>query len=111
MKKLVIILGFISAVIAVLIAITPLSQMAFIPAIIALFLGIVAMYLSKQKQGSKKIIQLLFLLTIIALALTTYKSIFNTVEVGDTQELIDMEEESQEDAINELNDIEIEDIE
>lgn len=109
MKKLIIILGFISAILAVILAVTPLSQMAFIPGIAALFLGIIGMYLSKQ--DSKKSIQLMLLLTIIALTVTTYKSVYNTVEVGDTQELQDKEVESQEDAIKELDDLEIEDIE
>ena len=82
MKKLVIVLGFIIAILAVVLAVTPLSKIAYIPGVAALILGILAIYLSKQKQGSKKSIQLIFLLTIIALAVTTYKSVFNAVEVG-----------------------------
>ncbi|WP_033960348.1 hypothetical protein [Psychroserpens jangbogonensis] len=107
MKKLVIILGFISAVLAVVLAVTPLFKIAFIPGVAALILGVVAIYFSKEKQGSKKTIQLIFLLTIIALALTTYKSVFDTVEVGNTEELIEKENESQEDAIEELEGLEI----
>lgn len=107
MKKLVIILGFISAVLAVVLAVTPLFKIAFIPGVVALILGVVAIYLSKEKQDSKKSIQLIFLLTIIALALTTYKSVFDTVEVGNTEELIKKENESQEDAIEELEGLEI----
>ncbi len=49
----------------------------------------------------------MFLLTIIALSLSTYKTIFTTVEVGDTEELIQKEEESEQEAIETLEDIEI----
>jgi len=107
MKKIIIVLGFISAILAVVLAVTPLSQIAFIPGITALIFGIIAIYLSKQNQGSKKSIQLIFLLTIIALTVTTYKSVFNTVEVGNTEELQQKETESQEEAIQELDDIEL----
>lgn len=105
MKKVIIILGFISAIIAVILAVTPLSQIAFIPGIIALVFGIISLYLSKN--DSKKTIQLIFLLTIIALALTTYKSVFNTIEVGNTDELEHKQTESQEQAIEELEGLEI----
>ncbi|WP_323789528.1 FUSC family protein [Psychroserpens sp.] len=105
MKKLVIILGFISAILAIVLAVTPLFKIAFVPGIAALLFGILAIYLSKQ--DSKKSIQLIFLLTIIALSLTTYKSVFDTVEVGNTDELQEKETESQEDAINELEGIEL----
>ncbi len=110
MKKTVIILGFISAVLAVILTVTPLSQIAFIPSIIALIFGAIAMYLSKQKQGFKKTIQLMFLLTIIALVVTTYKSVFNSVEVGNTEALEIKETESQEQAIEELEDLDIDEL-
>jgi membrane-bound ClpP family serine protease len=107
MKKLVIVLGFISAILAVVLAVTPLFKIAYIPSTIALVFGILALYFSKQNQDSKKSIQLVFLLTIIALAVTTYKSVFNTVEVGNTEELQETVNESEEEAIKELEDIEI----
>ena len=107
MKKLVIVLGFISAILAVILAVTPLFKIAFIPGVAALIFGIIAIYSSKQKQGSKKSIQLIFLLTIIALAVTTYKSVFDTVEVGNTEELQEKENESEEEAIKELDGLEL----
>ncbi|MCB0383362.1 MAG: FUSC family protein [Psychroserpens sp.] len=110
MKKLVIILGFISAIFAVVIAVTPLSKIAYIPALAALLFGIISIFLSKEHQDSKKSVQLIFLLTIIALVVTTYKAVFNTVEVGNTEELIEKENESEEDAIEELETLEIDDI-
>jgi thiol:disulfide interchange protein len=107
MKKLVVVLGFISAILAVFLAVTPLSKIAYLPAVAALFFGIIALYISKEKQTSKKSIQLIFLLTIIALVVTTYKSVFNTVEVGNTEELIEKENESEQKAIEELEELDI----
>ncbi|WP_299228977.1 FUSC family protein [uncultured Psychroserpens sp.] len=108
MRKLSIVLGFIAAILTVILSVTPLSKMAYIPGIAALILGVITIYLSKQ--NSKRSIQLMFLLTIIGLTVTTYKAIFDTVEVGNTEELQEKENESQEDAIQELNDLDIEEI-
>lgn len=102
------ILGFISAILAVLLAVTPLFKIAFIPGVLALIFGILAIYVSKQ--DAKKSIQLIFLLTIIALALTTYKSVFQKVEVGNTEDLIEKENESQEDAIEELEGLDLDEL-
>jgi hypothetical protein len=46
-------------------------------------------------------------LTIIALSLTTYKSVFNTVEVGNTDELEERENESEEEAIEALEELDL----
>lgn len=98
MRKLLIVLGLIAAVLALILAVTPLSQIAYLPAVAALVFGFVAFYISKQKQAPKKTIQLIFLLTIISLVLTTYKSIFNTAEVGNLEELEIKQEASIEDS-------------
>jgi membrane protein implicated in regulation of membrane protease activity len=107
MRTLFVVLSFIASILSVILAVTPLFKIAFIPSIAALVFGLVALYVSKQKQLPRKSIQLVFLLTIIALSLTTYKSIFSTVEVGDTEELIQKENESEQEAIETLEDIEI----
>lgn len=107
MRKTAIILGFIFSIIAVLLAVLPFSNFAFIPAIIAFILGIIAFLKSKAEGTKKHTIQLIFLLTIIALALATYKSIYTTTEVGDTEELEQRDEDSLEDSMDELEDIEI----
>ena len=108
MRTLFIILGIIAAVLAVVLSVLPVSNMAFIPAIAALIFGVVALYLSKKQHASKKSIQLIFLMTILALALATYKAVFSSVEIGDTEELIEREKKSEEDAIEELEGLEIE---
>lgn len=107
MKTLFVVLGFVASILSVILAVTPLFKLAFLPGIAALVFGFVALYLSKQKQLSKKSIQLVFLLTIIALSVSSYKAIFNKVEVGNTEELIQKEDASEQEAIETLEDIEI----
>lgn len=107
MRALFVVLGFITAILAVILAVTPLFKIAFIPSILALAFGLVALYISRQKQLPRKSIQLFLLLTIIALSITTYKSLFVKVEVGNTEELIQKENESEQEAIETLEDIEI----
>jgi len=109
MRKLFIILGISAAVVAVFLAILPLSNLAFIPAIIAFIFGLLAFIKTKKEKGPKHIVQLTFLLTIIALSLATYKSIYSKTEVGNTEQLEQLEKASEEEAIEELEDIEISD--
>ncbi len=108
MRRLFIVLGFISAVLALIIAVTPLSQIAYVPAVAALIFALIAFYMAKQKQYPKKSIQLIFLLTFIALVLTTYKSVFNAAEVGNLDELELKEEASIEDSKELLEELDLE---
>ncbi|WP_091424462.1 FUSC family protein [Formosa sp. Hel1_31_208] len=107
MKKLFVILGFITSIFALILAVTPLSKIAYIPAVLALISGVIALLTSKNHPQLKKSIQLVFLMTIIALVLTTYKAIFNTVEVGDTEQLEQTGEQLEEETIQELEGLEI----
>ena len=98
MKKVLIILGFITAIIATILAVTPLSNLSIIPAVVALLCGLGLLYLSKRQNKKTKTIQYIFILIIIALGLTLYKGIFNTPELGDTEQLEQREEENLEDS-------------
>ncbi len=111
MKKIVTILAIITSILAIIIAVLPVSNLAIFPAIAALVFGLGAFYLSKKSGQVKKIIQFTFLLTIIALAVTTYKAIFNTTELGNTDTLIKKEAELKEEAIEELEELEELDLE
>ena len=108
MKKLFVILGFTAAILALILAATPLSKIAFIPSGAALICGITALVIKKGDQSSKKSIQLMFLMTIIALVVTTYKAVFNTVEVGDTEQLEQTEEQLEEESLQDLEDMDFE---
>ncbi|AUC81100.1 FUSC family protein [Lacinutrix sp. Bg11-31] len=107
MRLLFIILGLISAVFAVILAVLPLSNFAFFPAIAALIFGVLAFIKTRGTNKPKHTIQLILLLTIISLVLATYKSINATTEVGDTEQLEQRAQDSEEDAIEELNDLDI----
>lgn len=107
MKKVFIILGFISAILAVILAVTPLSNLAVAPIIVAFIFGLIVLFLSKKQKTKTKTIQYIFLLVIIALGLTIYKSVFSTTEIGDTKQLEQRDEENLEDSKELLEDIEI----
>lgn len=110
MRRLFIILGFIASIAAVILSVTPLSKIAYLPAVAALVFGLIAFYVSRQKQYPKKSIQLIFMLTIISLTITTYKAVFTVVEVGNVEGLQLKEQESEEKAIEELEGLDLEDI-
>lgn len=110
MKRLFTILAVVASVLAVILSVLPASNLAIFPSAAALIFGIIAFYLSKKAGKVKKIIQFSFLLTIMALGLTTYKAIFNETEVGNTETLVEKEETSKEEAIEELEDLDLEEI-
>ena len=98
MKKLLITLGFISAILATILAVTPLSNLAIFPIIAGFICGIVIVFLSKKEKQKPKTIQYIFLLVIISLSITIYKGVFTTLEVGDTEQLKERDEENLEDS-------------
>ncbi len=108
MRRLFVILGLIASVFSVILSVTPLSKIGYIPAVVALIFGAIAFYFSKQKQYPIKSIQLIFLLTIISLTITTYKAVFTIVEVGNMEGLELKEKESEEKAIEELEGLDLE---
>ena len=111
MKKVFTILAVIASIFAIILSVLPVSNLAIIPAILALVFGLIAFYLSKKTGDVKKIIQFSFLLTIIALVLTTYKAIFTKTEVSNTEVLEATETKLEEEAIEELEDLDIDEAE
>lgn len=111
MKKTLTIIAFIASILAIIISVLPISNLSLIPAAVALIIGSLVFYISKQNGRVKKLIPFIFILTFISLALTTYKAIFNKTKITDTQELLDKEAESKEEAIDELESLDLEDIE
>ena len=85
MKKNMVILGFLSSLTGLILALTSYSNYAFIPCIFALVFGLVAYYVDKHLPYPKKSIQIIFLITIIALSLTTYRALFESVEDSSTE--------------------------
>lgn len=110
MIRLFTIVALIAAVFSVVLSVLPVSNLAIFPAITSLLFGLLAHYLSKKRGTVKKIIQFIFLLTIIALVVTTYKAIFTVTEVTDTKELKAKETESKKEAIEDLEDLDLDDV-
>ena len=110
MKQLSTIIAVIASFLAVIFSVLPLSNLAIFPAIVALIFGFIAFYLSKKTGHVKKIIQFTFFLTIISLSITIYKAVFTHTEVGNTEELIIKEEASKDDAIEELESLDLEEM-
>lgn len=107
MKKLFTILALIAALIAIIFSVLPISNLTVFPAVLALVFGLIAFYLSKKTGAVKKIIQFTFLLTIIALFITIYKAIFTETKVTNTENLEATETKLEEEAIEELKELEI----
>lgn len=111
MKKIFTILAVIASVFAIIFSVLPISNLAIFPAVAALIFGGVAFYLSKKTGEVKKIVQFSFLLTIAALAIVTYKSVFTETEVASTEIIDAKEAESAAEAMDDLEELEIEDLE
>jgi len=107
MRLTFIIIGLILSLLAVILAILPLYTLSFIPAILAFLFGLLGFYKSKKSHKPTHTPQLIFLLSIIALAIATYQSVYSTAEVGDTEQLELREENSLEESMDELESIEI----
>ena len=110
MKKLFTILAIIASILAVILSVLPVSNLAIVPAIAALLFGLIAFYLSKKSGQVKKIIQFSFLLTIMALAITIYKAVFTETEVANTEILEATEIKLEEESIEELEGLDFEEI-
>ncbi|MEP3838492.1 MAG: FUSC family protein [Algibacter sp.] len=108
MKKVFTILALIASIFSVIFSVLPISNLAIFPAIAALIFGIIAFYLFKKSGQTKKIIQFTFLLTIVALAVTTYKAIFTTTEIANTDAIEAKEVKLEEASIEELEGLDIE---
>jgi len=85
MKKLLIIIGFIAAIIATVLSTTQYSNLAFTPILIAFISGLIILFLSKKHKSKTKSIQYIFLLVIISLSLTIYKNVIHSTEVNDVE--------------------------
>lgn len=109
MRLILLILAIIAAFLGLALAILPLGSFALIPIILAFILGMILFKISKNEGQSTGLIKIIFLVAIIALGLTIYKTIFNENVVNQDIETIQNEEDLLEDAKNELDDLDIDD--
>lgn len=105
MRLLLTILGLIGAILAIVLCILPLEQIAIIPGIIAIMSSLLALYLAKNE--GKKLIKFTLAITVIAIVLIAYKMLFaSESEVTIDENFIEQSEKSEEKAIEELEDLE-----
>ncbi|EGV43850.1 FUSC family protein [Bizionia argentinensis JUB59] len=108
MRTLFIIFTVIAAVLALVLSILPLSNLAFILAGIAIIFGVIAFHLSNKQDKPNHTVKLAFLLTIIAISFSTYKALFNSLEVGNTEQLQETDKKSEIEALEKLKDLDLE---
>ncbi|OIQ30460.1 MAG: FUSC family protein [Bacteroidetes bacterium MedPE-SWsnd-G2] len=108
MRKTLIILGLICATLCVVLSVLPLYKLSFIPAVLALGFGAAAIYFSNKHHKSKKTIHLVFLLSIIGMSVSIFKTVTETSEIGDTEVLNKKVQESEEDSKEILEELDIE---
>lgn len=110
MKRVFIIFGVIAAVFATILSVLPVSNLTIFPALAALICGLIAYFLSKKTGSVSKMIPFVFLLTTVSLSISFYKAVFIKSEVTNTEELINKEDESKQEAMEELEGLDLEDI-
>jgi hypothetical protein len=111
MKSILLVLGYVAAVLSLIFSVTPLFKIAFITGAAALLLVLGSKYFSKDKSGFSLGMKILLAILVLSLLISTYKTIFVTAEVGDTETLIETEIQSEQDAIEELEGLDLEEFE
>lgn len=85
MKKTMLIIGFIASIVGIILSLTSYSNYAFIPCIAALVFGLIAFSEDQHLPYPKKSVQIIFIITIIALSLATYNALYGGVEATDQE--------------------------
>ena len=111
MKSVLLVLGYVAAVLSLVFSVTPLFKIAFITGAAALLFLLGSKYFAKDKNGFSLGMKILLGVLALSLLIATYKTIFVTAEVGDTETLMETENQSEQDAIEELEGLDIEEFE
>ena len=107
MRTLLIIVGFLAAVLGLIMTILPFGALGFIPVALALIIGILSLRMSRTEGASTTPSKLIIILGGLGLILGIYRTVFDKNVVTEDEEIIRQDEESLEDAKKELEDIEI----
>jgi phosphotransferase system glucose/maltose/N-acetylglucosamine-specific IIC component len=109
MRQLFIILSLIFAILGLALSILPFGSIAYIPIIAGFIFGLFAFKISQKNNKSTQIIKGIFLVVIVSLCISIYRSIFETnVIEKDNIETLKKEKQSEQETINELESIDIE---
>lgn len=107
MRLIFSILALIAAILGLALSVLPFGSLAFIPILPGLIFVLIAYKAPKKDEKKASGLKFIFLLLIIALGLTIYRSVYDKNVIADDIEIIQNEEESLEDAKKKLEDIEI----
>ncbi|GAA3652507.1 FUSC family protein [Flavivirga jejuensis] len=108
MKKTFIFLAITASVLAIILLALFIYYLGIIPSFTGLAVGLLAFILLKKRSKVKKIIQFSISLTVMALTISTCKSIFNKTEITNTN--TKLEEEKDRDEDEESKNVKIENI-
>lgn len=108
MRILITTLAIIAASLGLVLSILPFGAIALIPIVIAFILGFIAYKMAQKDGANTKLVKVVFLITIIALVLSIYRTVIEDNVVENDIETIEKEKQSQEDALEELEDLDIE---
>lgn len=104
MKKIILIIATVIAILALILAFTPTDTIPLLPAIISLILGFLALKMHQKAQASTQFPKIVIAISFLAATIVCGKSLFieDTVAVDEAFE--EKKEETKED-IKELNDL------
>lgn len=109
MRQLFIILSLITAVLGLLLSILPFGTIALIPIIAAFIFGLIAFKASQKSNKNTNVIKGVFLVTIISICISIYRTVFETDVIVDDIETMEKEKQSDEETMEELESLEIDD--
>lgn len=109
MRNFIKIIAFIAAILALVLAVTPLSNIAIFPILFGIALAVILYFLSQKQEKSTKPVQYILLISVIASGFMIYKSLFiEAVVKQEAQEEMNVkEQESQEESLKELEALDI----
>ncbi|AOW19487.1 hypothetical protein [Urechidicola croceus] len=103
--KLLAILGIIGAILGLVFSFLPISELAIIPAIVGLLLGVIAYYFSKKQNFSYSFPRIVMILSLLAIIISSGKKLLTENSVKVDTEFIDKAEDSKEDAIKDIEEL------
>lgn len=107
MRLTLIIISIISALIGLALSILPFGSIAILPIVVAFISGLIAFKISQKEKKSTNIVKGVFLIVIISIVLTILNT-FKANEIIEDTESIIKDNQSEEEAIEELESLEIE---
>ena len=108
MKKIVSIFAFICAVLALVLSLLPIFIIAYIPAAIGIICALILWKINQKNNSNSTSFKVLVFLLFASLSIISYQVFFTKSEVTDTKKLEQKEQQSEEEAIEELEGLELE---